>query len=518
MAEVDPLGFLGREFIAYLADTAETTIDHALVDTRHTEHKKVSAAMAQCHELLAHSAIGIHQQVAAIPDGAEVSAGNLLRQAVGNELPDVASTDDLVQPLAHIARDVFPALLLPVVQDPFFPGGLPSPPHRLLGNAVHEHPAVTDFAARLEHDPLSDLFAVDPPPPFFSFASGIGGAVEPISMPLALLGAACVRARLMDPAFTLDGVVRQLEALIDDLRAAQAGNQITMPVVVALQGLNIQPGSRFELPWGWLRSVDQDTLKAVGDAFLPRGALFIANVSSWVTVGSGSASEGPPMPPTSRIRAFETELETRIQKTTLSLLLLNESPRLSAVPTRTVAVTPFFGTGWGARGYSPEPVPGPQGSLTPDHVGDLLATAALVESRHAPTLAIPARRLISALSARHDIEDGLVDAVVAWESLFAGTEAGELSFRIAAAIAWLLGTDAEERLALHREIAGLYGLRSRILHRGGAGRDVSDERDRAVDVGVRAIKALLEEQPDLVPDENRGKKLIMRGEGPLATP
>ena len=179
------------------------------------------------------------------------------------------------------------------------------------------------------------------------------------------------------------------------------------------------------------------------------------------------------------------------------------------------AVTPFFGVGWGSSGYGPELGPRQQGTLTAGHGNTVDTMAAVVENRYAPTLGIPTRRLVSALTARHDIEDALVDAVVAWESLFAGTDTGELSFRIAAAMAWLLGSDAEDRLKLRREIGQLYGLRSRILHRGRAGRDVSGERTRAVDLGVRALGALLEQHPDLIPDENRGKQLIMRGEAPV---
>jgi hypothetical protein len=122
--------------------------------------------------------------------------------------------------------------------------------------------------------------------------------------------------------------------------------------------------------------------------------------------------------------------------------------------------------------------------------------------------------LISAVAGRHDVEDGLVDAVIAWESLFAGTDAGELSFRIAAAMSWLMGRTADDRLALHREITSLYGTRSRVVHRGVAGQDLTTERDRAVELGIAAMHALLRDHPDLVDDDNRGRKLIMRGESP----
>lgn len=112
------------------------------------------------------------------------------------------------------------------------------------------------------------------------------------------------------------------------------------------------------------------------------------------------------------------------------------------------------------------------------------------------------------------MEDSLVDAVIAWESLFAGTDQGELSFRIAAAMSWLLERSPETRLALHGEISTLYRAPSRVVHRGGTGGDVTPQRNRAVELGRAATLALLRDHPDLVGDDNRGKKLIMRGELP----
>jgi hypothetical protein len=83
-------------------------------------------------------------------------------------------------------------------------------------------------------------------------------------------------------------------------------------------------------------------------------------------------------------------------------------------------------------------------------------------------------------------------------------------------MSWLMGRTPEERLELQREIAGLYDTRSRVVHRGATGRDLTAERDRAVELGISAMLALMPDHPDLIDDENRGKKLILRGEPPPA--
>lgn len=383
--------------------------------------------------------------------------------------------------------------------------------------AVDGHAAADRFREALAGDDLSELFAVEAPPAFFSFSSGSGTAVEASQLPQALIGAAAARARLLEPTFELESVIRQLRQLVADLRQVQADGTLELPVVVSLHGLEVEGGVRIALPWGWLRTMDAAASNAVGDIMLEQGALLVTPVECRVSVSSATATEEGATPaieaqPPESLRAFTAQLDERIQKTTLTLLMVETDPRLSAVPSRTVAITPFFGTGWGASGaHWLTPVPGPARRLTPAEVESVRSVAALVDDNYTDALAIPTRRFASALSTRYDVEDGLVDAVVAWESLFAGTDAGELNFRIAAAIAWLIGEDAEERLKLQKEISRLYATRSRILHRGRAGRDVTAARDRAVDLGVHALKALLERHPALVGDENRGKRLILAG-------
>jgi hypothetical protein len=303
--------------------------------------------------------------------------------------------------------------------------------------------------------------------------------------------------------------------LLDDLRSIGAGSDIQLPVGVALHGLNLDPGVRVELPWGILLSAtDPATQKAVGDAFSPQGGLFVTTIPCAVEVSSALGEEGPRSPPPSKACSFQRDLETRIQQATLALLLLDVRPPLSAVATRTVSITPLFGVGWGGGEYNPPPVPGPTGTLAANDVDRLRSLAAVVDARYAAQLAIPTRRLISAVVGRHDVEDGFVDAVVAWESLFAGTDHGELRFRISAAMSWLMGRTLEERLNLQREITGLYDTRSSIVHRGAARRDLTVERDRAVELGISAMLALLRNHPDLIEDENRGRTLILRGEPP----
>jgi len=527
-ADSDPIRFLGREFVAYVAASDVATLDEVLRDPGHPHHPQVADALARCQAILRQHGQRIYEVVASVPPGRDASVGNAVRLASGGAIAGPPASDErLVRELSAIAQDVFPGLLLPPLLD--FRWGTPTrtPSHRLLGVAVDSNAAADRFRDALDGDELSELFAVESPPAFFSFSSGSGIAVEPSRLPHALIGAAAARARLLEPTFELDAVIRQLRRLIADLRQVQADGTLDLPVAASLHGLEVEGGVRISLPWGWLRAMDAAASNAVGDIaaasnavgdiMLEQGALLVTPIECRVSVSSAAATEeratpAIEAPSLERLRAFTHQLDERIQKTTLTLLMVETEPRLSAVPSTTVAITPFFGTGWSGGGaHGPTPLPGRAPRLTSAEVESVRSVASLVDDNYADALAIPTRRFASALSARHDVEDGLVDAVVAWESLFAGTDAGELNFRIAAAMAWLIGEDAEKRLELQQEISRLYASRSRILHRGRAARDVSAERDRAVDLGLQALRALLERRPALVDDENRGKKLILAG-------
>jgi hypothetical protein len=508
---VDPIGYLGREFIAYIANCDQAEVDAAATDQSHPEHGRVTTAVKRCRGLLASHGLDLAPAVANVPSQAETSVGNALRVAAGGKVPKLPPTDGILSPLAEIARDMFPALLLePVRQPPVFGPELSiTPPHRELHAQMNQHPAALEFRRRLRDDQLGQLLEPDSgAPPYFTSSSGSGLSVQAESLPSGLIGAAAVRARLLSPAFNLATLVGEIGQLIDDLRLIQDGREINVPAAVSLPVLNCQPGLSIELPWGWLHPMDSPTLKAVGDGFAPYGSLLVTTLPTTFSVGDATAQ---PAPNPAGMRTHAEHLERNVAKTMLTLLVVNQTPRLVPAATRIIEITPTFGNGWGARAYGPDPVRGASGQLVPEIVPEITRLAGLVETHFHESLEIPTRRLVAATSVRHDIADALVDAVVSWESLFTGSDSGELRFRISAAIAWLLADDGNRRLDLHREITRLYDLRSRILHRGVAEQDLAAQRDRAVELGCRCLRGMLERHPELISDKDRGKKLILVG-------
>ena len=92
----------------------------------------------------------------------------------------------------------------------------------------------------------------------------------------------------------------------------------------------------------------------------------------------------------------------------------------------------------------------------------------------------------------------LIDAVIAWESLF-GTTEGEPTFRVTMCLAALLEDDPPRRVELKSQLGKLYALRSKVVH--GSGNLKASKHPRcqeALVVAIRAVRNLLADRNDLL--------------------
>ncbi len=130
------------------------------------------------------------------------------------------------------------------------------------------------------------------------------------------------------------------------------------------------------------------------------------------------------------------------------------------------------------------------------------------------------RRMLQALAERSQQDDVLVDAVVVWENLFGAAQ--ETTLRITTALAWLLGTDADDRAARQSRYKNLYGLRSDIVH--GSDKlkvaEVPAAAEEAVQVSLAALREIFSVRQDLLQENDsgrRGNRLLLdrRPEQPL---
>jgi hypothetical protein len=148
--------------------------------------------------------------------------------------------------------------------------------------------------------------------------------------------------------------------------------------------------------------------------------------------------------------------------------------------------------------------------LEAEECAEIIRWATILKDKYSPRLEVAARRIIAAFSQRLDPADRLIDAVTAWESMFSADQ--EAALRVTASIAWLLELDAGARDTLQRELNGIYKLRSSVVH----GRkvdpvEVYNASRRASEVAIEALAGLLEQRPELIPDDPsvRSRRLLL---------
>lgn len=133
----------------------------------------------------------------------------------------------------------------------------------------------------------------------------------------------------------------------------------------------------------------------------------------------------------------------------------------------------------------------------------------MVVGNYHPNIQVAIRRCISAFAERDSPEDALVDLVIGLESLF-GDTTGELRLRIAAALAWLLADNPEDREAIRLEARDVYDARSEIVHGGllkdGQAREHQLVAERLL---LGALAQLATARTDLLTDRDRSLKLII---------
>jgi hypothetical protein len=175
------------------------------------------------------------------------------------------------------------------------------------------------------------------------------------------------------------------------------------------------------------------------------------------------------------------------------------------------SVTPFS-NGSSAIGASMPNRGARQLRVTESVAQEIERWAEIIDASYRANIAVSARRLISAVGAFRDESDSLIDAVMVWENLV-GTN-GETVFRVTAALAHLLESDASQREVFRRKLAKTYDIRSRIVH----GDDVdsaqlSQHRKDAVRVAIDAMRAVLERGPGWtgVKSAERSTRLLVTG-------
>lgn len=346
--------------------------------------------------------------------------------------------------------------------------------------------------------------------------NGQGGSLGLASVLTGLVSAAAFRLMMTGEELNLAEMAPHLVCAVADLRELARGNEVNVPALVGLAGVVVGCDKPLVLPSGRVRrasEVDRDLF--LGRSISVQTVYETTFPSRVYAVRENRFDDEDPWREFSRhegrISAAYRGFSHALDLVRLSLLLASPpaGPWLARETARYVSdITSPGGLAW-ADG-SPADVASFE--LPGDSHHDVESWYGLITRKHSTSLEIGIRRLLSAAASRNDPIDGLVDAVICWESLF-GVQT-ETSFRVTASIAKLLEPDSlAGREELHKELKALYGVRSRLVH--GGGEPPQDQvvklRKRAVDIGADCFRALYRDRDDLIAlrADARGARILM---------
>ena len=510
---------LGRRLIAYMLAIDVGELDHVLAEPD-GDQAAVFALLEQIAAKLAVRSAGLPSDQHALELTALVSAldeaplANRIRHLVASS-PQVDISDPPRGLLQAIALDALPAL---IAEDEH---KNPTEPWRTVGfslAAIYNHPAHVRFVrAVLDDADLRRLFpGVDASGEAFGFhqyASGTGSTVQ-----VAMFASSLIEAAWADTENdTPDAILAALDASLSQARTLGRDSVVEAVHRIGFRGLALTGPQTVHLPWGTLRArTPRDfqlglRFSGFGDVYAQVDAV-LEDVRAIGVDISESMPEGDDTWMDS-VRSWHEASTLMQRKVALSVLLaLTRDEPVAISPVAEHVAKPV--AGGDSISWQPSQFARPTAELTDGDVQRIRDSAARVEQFYSPRIDIAVARTLRSLAERGDPVDGLIDAVIALESLFSAGQ-GELKLRISASIAWLLEPDdVERRKALYAETKKLYDTRSDVLH----GRPLSPEaavpkHQRAAAIAIDVLRTLFEQRTDLIADTNRAENLLVVGRG-----
>jgi hypothetical protein len=155
----------------------------------------------------------------------------------------------------------------------------------------------------------------------------------------------------------------------------------------------------------------------------------------------------------------------------------------------------------------------PSAPLSVDTQAEVVQWAQRIAEHFHPVIALAIRRALSAADTLRELDDAVVDAVIALEALF-GTGKTEVGFRLQLAVAFLVGDSEAKRKQIFDQVGELYNARSELVH----GTVIAVPRlmvlrQQAIALVINCLRRLFDTEQQLISDQGRGKTIILRGPG-----
>jgi Apea-like HEPN len=301
---------------------------------------------------------------------------------------------------------------------------------------------------------------------------------------------------------TLAQLAAKIPIALKQLQSCFSGQVTQVTAIASLTGVRLPDDTEISGIWGRLRSarpedhpaslrqfVDKRTITTTeaGDSIEISDAgdvILETNVSIQVHVnddGSGWRSEGV------------GDSDDLIDKVRLAFALAVTRPAKPIIYTMWATTLFPFGS------LEPFPLTDPQfmAARTPtllsaDEVDAWQRWISIIMAADMSRLKVTMTRTLRAMTERRDPSDRLIDAVIAWESLFGAVN--ESTLRVSASLARLLHPPGEGREAARKTYQSVYQARSDIVHANNTKTTIAqiDEHGRtAIEASLKAMTLLL---------------------------
>ncbi|GIG88296.1 HEPN domain-containing protein [Plantactinospora endophytica] len=453
-----------------------------------------------------------------------------LHMTCGGSLPDLPEDESPESLIFALARDTYPAFLLPPDDLPIHLGPQESVQATRVAVA---HPKAKAFELAALTDPVvGSVFGEDKPHSgrsFTVYASTYRGGGLQLSMLASIILSGVWRhsSGREDPP-TIADFCRSAKKQYAFIRTALVGETQAVKARLAFTGIRLPPDTFWNASEGVVirETTDHDRTFAPESLRKQLSGSDATGVSTTVNYDGDVVVE---MEHPYRMKAFhdhqevpagvfqeladfqpQERLQTHLR---LSLMIaVSREHKVQIVPTWRYIEDPFA-SGVSVSWTDPTQMVG----LTPTQltVDDLAAWQQwfeLLKNPHVERISLALSRVVKASAERRDPTDVLVDSVIAWENLF-GTKDGEPTLRVTASLALLLESDPQARRKLRSRLAKIYSLRSDVVH----GSAVPDFKQvplcyEALEIATKAIRVLLSDRIDVlneVDGANRSLHLIM---------
>jgi len=311
--------------------------------------------------------------------------------------------------------------------------------------------------------------------------AGGGSRVSPTGLLTGLLSSAFLHVYSLRLPRDETTFVRTVLEGFEELHRAARGERVRAYLIFGIGGVKLADERQVSTPWGVMRPAPPTSLeRSIRVGFQPVTRCLLAE-SRLVTVKFDRAES-----PQETFDSSEIAADSLYLLLPLACSLASSDTTEPAAPlvTWSTVLLPFQG----ATGYGIPFLPSrwrPEIDVT-SQISEIEEWSRIVESSHARSVDVAARRLVSAIAHRIDRGDALIDAVIVWENIV-GTST-ETTFRVTAALAKALQPDRTKRRSFRKTLGRVYTVRSSVVH--GAAVDpakIDDAASKAIDVALRIL-------------------------------